>query len=46
MKQDDLTKLSLQEAKEDELRFKNMKQKVITDLCSPTGKSSQKIEEL
>ena len=45
MKRDDLTKISLQETKDDETRFENMKQKVMTDLCSPMGKSPLKSED-
>lgn len=45
MKRDDLTKVCLQETKDDESRFKNMDQKVLTDLCSPMGKSPLKSED-
>lgn len=45
MKQDNLTKLMLQETKDEETRFKNMNQKIIEDLCSPMGKSVSESED-
>ncbi len=38
MKRDELTKLTLQETKDEDLRMRNMQEKVIIELCGKYGR--------
>ena len=45
MKQDQITKLHLQEQSDEETRLKNMQQKVIVELCGKYGRVKEEQDD-